>query len=116
VADPREGEAKAVCPMKQSGEHTRALVSGVQRSNDLSLGPTILVRHRLLPFCAKLQRGVGKLSLLPQIMTPKALTVWGLLSRGSVQSGLTSRPRGVWHEERGDAGRIGADQSGACAC
>ena len=42
-------------PQKEGGEHTRALVSGVQRSNDLSLGPTVLVCHRLLPFCAELQ-------------------------------------------------------------
>lgn len=72
-------------PQKEGGEHTRALVSGVQRSNDLSLGPTVFVCHRLLPFCAEL-RLVRKLSLRPQIMTPKALTAWGLLTRGSVQS------------------------------
>jgi hypothetical protein len=42
-------------PRRRAARHTRALVSGVQRSNDLSLGPTVLVRHRLLLFCAELQ-------------------------------------------------------------
>jgi hypothetical protein len=60
---------------QESGEHTQALVSGVQRSNDPSLGPTVLVRHRLLPFCSSCS-WVGKLSLRPQIVTPKALSVW----------------------------------------
>ena len=44
-------------PRRRAARHTRALVSGVQRSNDLSLGPTVLVRQRLLPFGGESKSG-----------------------------------------------------------
>jgi hypothetical protein len=70
---------------QESGEHTQALVSGVQRSNDPSLGPTVLVRPQATPVLLELQLGRKTFATTANRDAESAQRL-GLLTRGSVQS------------------------------